>query len=436
MSASQRLVALGLLWALWLPSARSGPWPQWRGPDGTGTSREQGLPLVWNEGRNLLWKVPIPGWGTSTPAVWEDAVFLTAQQGRDLLLSRYSKRDGSLVWQQRVGTADVPRGQPQRGAQTFHELHNLASPSPVTDGERVITHFGNGELVAYDMDGAELWRHNLQDEHGPFTIWWGHAASPVLVGNLVIVAVMQDSLADLPQHAQHPVPSYLVAYDKRHGRQKWKTLRMTGAQAEECDAYTTPLLCRGSYGWELIVMGANQLDAYDPATGQQLWFLPGLRGGRTVTSPTFASGMIYATRGMRGELFALPLPSEAKGERSLREIAWRQADATPDSCTPVVWGDLLFTITDQGVAKCYDRHSGRMRWKQRLAGEYKASPLAAEGRVYFLGTSGTCHVVAADDKFRRLAVSQLDDTFVASLAASDGVLLARGRKFLYCLGKK
>jgi len=425
-----------LIWAACLSLALAGNWPQWRGPEGTGTSREQGLPLVWNESRNLLWKVPIPEWGNSTPAVWQDAVFLTAQQGRQLLLLRYSKQDGSLVWRQRVGTAKVPRGKPRRGAQTFHELHNLASPSPVTDGERVIVHFGNGELAAYDMQGAELWRHNLQQEHGPFTIWWGHAASPVIVGNVVIVAVMQDSLADLPEHAQRPAPSYLVAYDKRHGRQKWKTLRMTAAQAEECDAYTTPLLCRGADRWELVVMGANQLDAYDPATGEQLWYLPGLRGGRTVCGPTFADGMIYATRGMRGDLFGVSLGSEQKGERSPREIAWSQSDATPDSCSPVVWGDLIFTITDQGVAKCYDRHSGRMRWKQRLAGEFKASPLAAEGRVYFLSTAGDCYVVAADDKYRLLAKSQLDDTFVASLAASDGLLLARGRKHLYCLGKR
>lgn len=435
MSALGRLLC-GFMCAASLPAAFADPWPQWRGPDGTGVSREQGLPLVWNESRNLLWKVPIPEWGASTPAVWQDAVFLTAQQGRDLLLLCYSKRDGSLIWQQRVSTADVPRGKPQRGRQTFHELHNLASPSPVTDGERVIVHFGNGDLVAYDMDGAELWRHNLQEEHGAFTIWWGHATSPVIASNLVIVAVMQDSLADLPEHAQRPAPSYLVAYDKRNGRQKWKTPRMTGARAEECDAYTTPLLCRGPDGWKLIVMGANRLDAYDPATGQLLWLLPGLRGGRTVSGPTFADGMIYATRGMRGELFALPLASEAQRERSPHDIAWRQSDATPDTCTPVVWGDLLFTITDQGVAKCYDRHTGSMRWKQRLPGEYKASPLAAEGRVYFLSTEGTCTVVAADDKFRRLVVSQLDDTFTASLAASDGVLLARGRRFLYCLGKK
>src|SRR5262249_23284990 len=161
----------------------------------------------------------------------------------------------------------------------FHELHNMASPSPATDGERVIVHFGNGDLAAYDFEGHRLWHRNLQKDHGTYTIWWGHANSPVLYKDLVIAVSMQDSLADLQDE---PVTSYVVAYGKQTGEQKWKTLRMTKAKAEECDSYTTPLLRRTQDRTELVVAGADDIDAYDPATGQRLWFLNGLAKGRTI----------------------------------------------------------------------------------------------------------------------------------------------------------
>src|SRR5690606_31270171 len=142
----------------------------------------------------------------------------------------------------------------------FHRLHNEASPSPVTDGEMVVVHFGNGDLAAYDFDGNQLWKRNLQDDHGPYTVWWGHANSPVIYRDLVIVVCMQDPLDDLQTT---PAKSYLEAYNKRNGRVRWTAERMTGAKAESADSYTTPVLRTTSDSDELIVMGGNQLDAYN-----------------------------------------------------------------------------------------------------------------------------------------------------------------------------
>src|SRR5262249_25587517 len=155
------------------------------------------------------------------------------------------------------GTGEANRGTPTtrtggRGLQKFHKLHNLASPSPVTEGQHVIAHFGNGDLAAYDFAGNQQWKRNLQDEHGDYTIWWGHANSPVMDGNLVISVCMQDSLAEL---GEPPAPSYLVAHDKRNGEEKWKAMRMTSAKAEECDSYITPVLYQANGRRELIVMG-------------------------------------------------------------------------------------------------------------------------------------------------------------------------------------
>jgi outer membrane protein assembly factor BamB len=181
-------------------------------------------------------------------------------------------------------------------------------------------------------------------------------------------------------------------------------------------------------------MGGNQLDAYDPRTGEQVWFLPELVGGRTVTGPTVGKEMIFATRGMRGDLFAVRFGG--KGELTRRDIVWSDSSGTPDSCCPVQWSTLLFTVTDDGIARCFVANTGELKWKRRLPGKYKASPLAAEGRVYFLNTEGVCTVVSAASRFDKVTENVLDDTTFASPAISRGRIYIRGRKALYCLGRK
>lgn len=402
-------------------------WPQWRGPGGDGTSREQGLPLTWSENQHISWKVELPGWGDSTPAIWNDDLFVTTQDGDNLLLLKLDRQTGKTIWSREAGHAETPREAP-RGQQKFHQLHNNASPSPVTDGEVVIAHFGNGELAGYDFGGTRLWSHDLQKEYGEYSIWWGHANSPVLFDDLVISVCMQDPLADL---GRSPVESYLVAHEKLTGKLRWKSPRMTKAEAEQGDSYTTPLLYQTPQGRQLIVMGGNQLDAYDPATGEQLWYLPGILGGRTITGPTAGLGMVFATQGMRKDLLAVRLGRQGKLTR--REVVWKKTESTPDTCCPLLWQDLLFTISDNGIAICYDAHTGILKWKKRMPGDYKASPVAAEGRVYFLNTHGMTTVTAANERFEKLAENQLDDETQASPAISQGRIYIRGKAHLYAI---
>ena len=412
-------------------SLRAENWPQWRGPAGTGVTEERELPIVWHESRSIIWKTPLPEWGTSTPAIWGDAIFLTSHTSDNkLLLLRLNKKDGKIVWQQEVGQGEAPREAPKRSTQKFHQIHNLASPSPVTDGKVVVVHFGNGDLAAYDFDGKQLWKRNLQEDYGAYSIWWGHANSPVIYGNSVISVCMQDSLSDL---REKPLESYLVAHHLYTGRELWKKPRNTGAPGEEADAYTTPLLAKLNGQLQLIVMGGNVLDAYEPGTGEQLWFLDGLKGGRTVTGPTVADDMIYVTRGMRGPL--LGIRPSGTGELPRRAIVWDHAEGSPDTCSPVVWNDLLFTVTDDGIARCFDAKTGHIKWKHRITGKYKASPVAVEGRIFFLNTDGLCTVVSAMPKFDKLIENQLDDETIASPAISDGRFYIRGKKSLYCIGR-
>jgi outer membrane protein assembly factor BamB len=423
------LLTCGIGWVAQLAQAEN--WPQWRGPRGNSTSAQPGLPLEWNDSDGVLWKAELPEWGSSTPAIWGDNLFLTTQHEDELLVLKFNARSGKLVWKQKAGTATTVREAPKRKQQKFHQLHNLASPSPVTDGRTVVAHFGNGDLVAYDFAGQERWRHNLQNEYGAYTIWWGHANSPVLYEGAVISACMQDSLADV---AQTPVESYLVAHDLETGELLWKSSRMTKAAAEQCDAYTTPVLFDHGGRKEVVVMGGNQLDAYDPATGKQLWFLPGLVGGRTVTGPTAADGQLFVTRGMRGPLLAVK--PDGAGELSESAIVWKQDKGTPDTPCPVVAQGILFAITDDGIARAFDAATGRQHWTQRLPGDFKASPLAADGHIYFLNTRGLCTVIKASAEYNKIAENQLSDGTLASPAVGDARIYIRGRTTLYCLGSQ
>jgi outer membrane protein assembly factor BamB len=433
---SPALACLLLLFGGLVNLALAGHWPQWRGPEGTGVSQEKDLPIVWHEGRGIDWKTPLPAWGTSTPAIWRDAIFVTSHTDKnELLLLKLNKKTGEIVWTQNVGSGEARREEgkskgPSRDKQKFHQLHNLASPSPVTDGNTIVVHFGNGDLAAYDFEGQQLWKRNLQEDYGGYSVWWGHANSPVLYKDLVISVCMQDSLADL--RAQ-PVESYLVAHDLRTGREQWKLVRTTKAKAEECDAYTTPLLVTLNDKQQLVIMGGNQLDAYDPATGKQLWMLEGLVGGRTVTGPTAAHGMIYATRGLRGAMVAVDPSTD--GELSRRSIVWEYDGGTPDTCCPVVWAELLFMVSDDGIARCLDARTGHLQWTQRLKGKYKASPIAAEGRIFILNTEGLCTVISATPRFDKLLENKLDDEFLASPTVSESKIYLRGKNSLYCIGR-
>ncbi len=418
-------------------AADTADWPQWRGPRFDGTSPETGLPWQWSESNGIAWKCKLPEWGNSTPVICGDAVFLTSHvDEKELLLLKIDRVSGRIEWTRQVGSDSTPRiklghkTEEQRRRSSYHASHNLATPSAATDGELVVVHFGNGDLAAYDCAGNRLWYRNLQNDYGKYTIWWGHANSPLLFGDLVISACIQDSLKDLPE--PHSL-SYVVAHDKRTGKEVWKTLRPTDARSEPCDGYTTPIPWQNHGRPEIIVMGGQMLDAYEPTTGKRLWYLPDLTGNRVITNPVTGHGMIYATQGMRKPLLAVR-PGGA-GLRGRDDIIWEHARGTSDSPTPTLWGDLLVFVNEAGIANCLDARTGKVHWTKRLDGQYRASPLAADGRVYFLNMKGLATVVDASSEFKKLAENQLDDETIASPVAADGRIFIRGRKSLYCVKK-
>ena len=260
-----------------------------------------------------------------------------------------------------------------RRHQFFEKSHNFASPSPLTDGRRVVRGFGNGEpgglrfrrqpaLASQPAEGLR----RLYDLVGP-------RQQPRALRRSGDLALHSRLVADLPGK---PSPSYVVAHDVRNGNDAWKMMRMTSAAHENCDSYITPILWKNNDRLELVVLGGQMLNAYDPATGNVYWQLPGLIGSRTITGAVAGNGMIFATQGMRQPLLAVR--PRGDGRRTREDVVWHFGQGTPDCSTPVVSGKSLFFVTNDGIARCLDTGTGRVQWKERLKGEYRASPVAAD----------------------------------------------------------
>jgi outer membrane protein assembly factor BamB len=398
-------------------------WPQWRGPTGDSVAPGRGLPTHWSQTENVVWKTPLPGWGNSTPAIWQDVLFVTTQDGERLLLLQLDRRSGKISWQREVGTGK-PRRKDPVGNGRFHDEQNMATPSPVTDGRHVWAHFGTGDLACYDLAGTKKWIINLARRFGPYTIWWGHANSPVLVGDMIISVCIQDPAGG--------GPSYVVAHDKNTGDEKWTTQRVTGAVKEPADSYTTPILYRHDGRTEVLVFGGNVLDAYDPASGKRLWQCTAFKGNRVISGPTLAGHTVFAVEGMKGPVFAINADDSAGDDET--RVLWKYRGATPDAASPLAVNGLVFLVNNDGMAFCLDAQTGKEQWKHRLGGPFRASPLAAGGKVYFFGKDGKATVVPAERAFQIVGQGDLDEEIIASPAAAGGDLFVRTKVHVYRIG--
>jgi outer membrane protein assembly factor BamB len=398
-------------------------WPQWRGPTADSVAPGKNLPTKWSMTENITWKTALPGWGNSTPAIWKDAAFVTTQDKETLLLLRIDTRTGKVAWQREVGTG-TPRRSGALGNLRFHEEQNMASPSPVTDGKHVWVHFGTGDLACYDFDGAKIWAQNLAEKYGFYSIWWGHANSPLLVGDLLISVCMQDPKAG--------GKSYVLAQDKTTGKEKWLVTRDTGAKGEPADSYTTPLLHHNKGRTELIVFGGNVLDAYDPADGKRLWQCKIFTGNRVISGPTLAGDTVYAIQGMKGPLFAIK--AGGNDDVTATHVRWKYVAVNPDAASPVFANGLIFMATNAGTAICLEADTGKEVWKERLAEAFRATPLVADGKIYFFSKQGKATIVEASRTFKTLSQADLGEEIIASPAAAHGCLFLRTKEHLYRIG--
>ena len=386
-------------------SATKQDWPQFRGPDGQGHSGERGLPLEWGEARNVRWKTPIPGLGWSSPVVANGKVWLTSaveQRGISLRAIAFDAETGKEVVNVEVFKIPTDR-------RDINPKNSWASPTPIIDGDRVYVHFGADGTAALSSSGEILWKNRFeyQSQHGA-------GGSPVVYGDLLIFSCDGSDAA------------FVIALDKSTGKTKWKTNR--GSPSDQ--AYTTPLVIRVGDRDQLISVGAFRARAYDPLTGKEIWRVRYDEGFSNVPRPIFAQGLVVIATGFQQpELLAVR--PDGTGDVTKTHIAWSLKRGAPLTPSPLAVGDELYVVNDGGIASCIDARTGAVIWQQRLGGTYSASPVFADGRIYFLAEQGVTTVIAPGRDFRRLATNPLDGGLLASMAIANGSLFLRTDSHLY-----
>jgi outer membrane protein assembly factor BamB len=404
------LLLLGLLplWAAFTP-CRAADWPRWRGPDGNAVADAAPLPQRWDATHNVRWKVPVPGAGFSSPIVCGPRLFLTAafEHGTRRTVHCLDRDSGQTLWSREVRDDDPE----QTSAMTGH-----AASTPVTDGRHVVAFFGNAGAICYDQGGKLLWHRRL----GTFDTELGLASSPVIDRDRVLLVCDHDG------DRFTSFDSFLIALDLATGQTTWKTDRR-----DLYRSWSTPLLVPRAGGRrELIVNGQDHLRAYDPETGQLLWQVGGMTGWVT-PSPVFGHGLVFATSGRSGPVLAVR--TGGTGDVTASHVAWQHPTAGPYVCSPVLYGDYLYVHTEVGILSCYHAPTGKLQYRERLAGKFYASAAAGDGKVYVTNEDGTTFVVRAGPRFELLARNALGEYCLASPAFAGGELFLRTEHHLYCI---
>jgi outer membrane protein assembly factor BamB len=395
-------------------------WPEWRGPDRTGTSPARGLPVRWTATENVAWKLPLPSGSGSTVIVSGDRLFLSVAEGNEVSLWCVERGSGRVAWKRAVGPAEGHA----------HRKHNMSTPSPVVGGGRVFAMTGNGALKGFTVEGRELWSRSLEADYGPFGLQWGYGSSPMLEGDVLYVQVLHGMKTQ--------EPSYLLGLDAATGKNRFRVERRTPATRESPDAYTTPTVARRDGKAEIVVTGGDVVTGHDPATGRELWRASGLNPAnegnyRIVASPVAVGDVVVAPTRVRPMLV---LRAFGRGDVTESHRLW-SFDRGPDVPTPATDGTLLYVVTDKGVLWCLELATGKPVWgpERLVVGTYSSSPLLADGKLYVTNEDGITTVVRAGPAFEKLAENPLDGGFtVSSPSAAAGRIFLRTREALYCIG--
>jgi outer membrane protein assembly factor BamB len=395
-------------------------WPQWRGPENDGISKETGLAAEWSESKNIAWKLKMPGMAGSTPAVWGERIFLTSEEDNDLSLLCIDT-GGKALWKTKLAS----------GRQRFMRGEgNNASPSPSTDGKHVWAYVGTGDLGCYDFDGKQVWKFNVQDRYGNFRIQHGMHTTPLLDGDRLYIQLI------------HSNGQFVLALDKATGKEIWKVIRKSDGRAENEHSYASPVIWRKGSNAYLITHGNDYAIAHRLQDGSEIWRVGELnpkdryrRDLRFVASPVASQDLIvipsakdHGVVGLKPEAKGLVMPG---GKYEL----WRLNRGTPDVPSPLVYNGLVYLCRENGFLICLDAKTGKEQYNQRIHNSiYRASPLAADGHIYLTARDGTVTVVKAGPTFERVAENRLADVFTASPAISNGCIYLRGWNTLYAIG--
>jgi outer membrane protein assembly factor BamB len=378
-------------------------WPQFRGPGGQGHSVEKDLPLQWSETKNVKWKAPVPGSGWSSPSIANGTIWMTSSRDNSLRLVALDQATGKLLRDTEVfPIKDIGPG--------IHKKNSFASPTAILSGDKIYVHFGFYGTACLNTKGEMIWKQTVKYEpqHGP-------GGSPVLWEDLLIFSC--DGF-----DAQ-----FVIALDAATGKQRWKTARGKGNQA-----YTTPLIIDAGGKPQLISPGAHHAYAYNPRTGEPLWHIEYGDGFSNVPRPVYAHGLVYICSGFFQPVIFAVRP-DGRGNVTKSHVTWSYPRAVPLTPSPIVIGDELYMVSDNGIATCLGAKDGKQHWQKRIGGNHSASPLAADGRIYFLSEEGEATVIAPGTEYQELAKNSIDERTLASFAVSGKALYLRGDRHLYRL---
>lgn len=395
-------------------------WLEFRGNTGQGVSSATGLPSEWSKDKNVVWKAPIPGLGWSSPIIVDGKIYLTTavsekafnapdQTLRTICLD---EETGDVLWD--LATFEQKSISPT--VDRMHRKNSQASPTPISDGTHLFVHFGTRGTACLTLDGKVVWK-NTDIEYIPVH---GNGGSPALVDDLLIISCDGRS------------QEFICALDKKTGKMKWKTDR-TAKHLSKKFAFTTPLAIEVNGKTQIVSQGAGAVYGYDPADGKMIWQVDYGTGYSVIPRPVFAHGLVFISSSYdRPTLYAID-PS-GTGNITETHIKWKVSRGAPHTPSPLVVGDLLYLVSDGGIATCLDAKTGKQHWQERLGGKYSASPLAADGKVYIQAEEGEAIVIEAGKEYREIARNQLEGRTFASYAVSGKSLFIRTEKQLYRIG--
>jgi outer membrane protein assembly factor BamB len=392
-------------------------WPQFRGPTGQGISAATGVPIEWNATSGVAWKIDLPGAGWSSPVLSKGKLYLTSAVNADgaettLHALCLDAADGKILWDTEVFKPDPG------SVAAMHRKNSPASATPIVEAGRLYVHFGHMGTAALDLDGKVLWRQTSL----PYSPTHGNGGSPALVGDVLVYS------------ADGPPDPFVAALDTVTGEVRWKTPRNTSAK--KLFSFCTPLPIEVDGRRQVISPGSGFVAAYDPVNGQELWRVGYGEGYSVVPRPVYAHGLLYLSSGFdKAALYAIN-PSGAKGDATETNVAWMQKKGAPLTPSPLVHGDEIYFVADNGIASCADARTGEVYWSERLEGGFSASPVLAEGRIYCQNETGRAFVLKAGKTFQLLAKNDLAERSLASYAVADGALYIRTEGHLWKIGSK
>jgi outer membrane protein assembly factor BamB len=404
-------------------------WPEWRGPSRDGISRETHLPAVWGKDKNIAWIAPMPGMGSSTPAVWGDRIFLTSEDGSGGVALVCLDTSGKQLWKTPVKASAKQRY--MRG-----EANN-ASASPATDGKHVYAFFGTGDFVCCDFAGNIVWRFDAQQRYGKFRIQHGIHITPVLDGDRLYLSLL------------HSNAWLVLAVDKKTGDEIWKVRRESDA-TDECEqAYSSPVLWRNGKAEYLVVLGCDYCTAHSVKDGAEIWRVGDLnpknrynRAFRIIATPAASADLIVVPSARDGPIIGVKPQATGKVEIGGPFEQWRQpSKRTPDVSAPLIHDGLVYICRQYSpreapVLICLDAKTGKELYNQKIhESRYRASPVYADGKIYLVARDGWVTVVKAGPKFEVLATNRLPDEITASPAISGGRIYLRGFNALYAISE-